>query len=463
MSGSFVVFTWICIGAGAIRNDDEKPTPHLRPSNALFDQSGSPKPAWLEEGWNFSSSTPICGHVTNFEFEGLKLHCENYLKKIRDVFEVPTPQEILETNHIDLSAAEEGTGRSGAKMLFSKDKKFIIKTMSARDLGAFIKVVEKYTAHLVSHASESAMMRYYAILEDEGGGFWLIANNWLPVKFPVVWDLKGSMVGRKNGDTESDQKDQDWLNQNKALALPPDQRAVALQTLESDSLLLSRANLIDYSLIVGLLVYQLDACNGPNQPSCIAPVCHPDGGCGEAAYTLGDYFTEVKDFYCTESSLKERQLGHTCMGGFTSSLKVYFQCFGIIDLLKPFDVKSRAEYTVKAGWGRKISAQPADSYAERFFQFMYEKVFPETLSRSTAPLVLSHETCRNWGSKVHSEGPNVLMITLVALGVGLLGGGAFAWWYFRSRKASSPPTVGRSQRRVGIWQRCHCSAWHVWS
>ncbi|CAK9114843.1 PIPK domain-containing protein, partial [Durusdinium trenchii] len=96
---------------------------------------------------------------------GLKLHCENYLKKIRDVFEVPTPQEILETNHIDLSAAEEGTGRSGAKMLFSKDKKFIIKTMSARDLGAFIKVVEKYTAHLVSHASESAMMRYYAILE----------------------------------------------------------------------------------------------------------------------------------------------------------------------------------------------------------------------------------------------------------------------------------------------------------
>lgn len=26
------------------------------------------------------------------------------------------------------------------------------------------------------------------------------------------------------------------------------------------------------------------------------------------------------------------------------------------------------------------------------------QVFPETLSRSTAPLVLSHETCRNWGS-----------------------------------------------------------------
>lgn len=28
---------------------------------------------------------------------------------------------------------------------------------------------------------------------------------------------------------------------------------------------------------------------------CIAPICHPQGGCGEAAYNLGDYFTEIKD------------------------------------------------------------------------------------------------------------------------------------------------------------------------
>ena len=27
---------------------------------------------------------------------------------------------------------------------------------------------------------------------------------------------------------------------------------------------------------------------------CIVPVCHPKGGCGEAAYTLGEYFNQIK-------------------------------------------------------------------------------------------------------------------------------------------------------------------------
>ncbi|CAK9114692.1 Phosphatidylinositol 5-phosphate 4-kinase type-2 beta (1-phosphatidylinositol 5-phosphate 4-kinase 2-beta) (Diphosphoinositide kinase 2-beta) (Phosphatidylinositol 5-phosphate 4-kinase type II beta) (PI(5)P 4-kinase type II beta) (PIP4KII-beta) (PtdIns(5)P-4-kinase isoform 2-beta) [Durusdinium trenchii] len=398
MSGFLLAFAWIfmwCAKAIRNRHEDEK----LMPNGALDGAMESAGPsAWLEEDWG-STSAAACGHVTNAtNLEGLQLHCEKYLKKIRELFQVPRPEEILEMNHINLSTAEEGTGQSGAKMLFSNDKKFIIKTMSARDLGAFLNVVEKYTAYMTMHASESAMMRYYAILEDDRGGFWLIANNWLPVKFPVLFDLKGSMVGRTNGITESDQKDKDWLKQNLALVLPPGERAVALQSLKKDSLWLARAKLIDYSLIAGLLYYQLDACDGPSQAWCIAPVCHPKGGCGEAAYTLGEYFNQIKDFYCEETSVKEKQFGHTCVGGITSSLKVYFQCFGIIDLLKPFDMKSRAEYTVKAGWGRQISAQPANSYARRFDQFMVEKVFRKSWSDSTAPLVFTDQTCLDWGS-----------------------------------------------------------------
>ena len=36
-----------------------------------------------------------------------------------------------------------------------------------------------------------------------------------------------------------------------------------------DSLWLARAKLIDYSLIAGLLYYQLDACDGPSQAWCL--------------------------------------------------------------------------------------------------------------------------------------------------------------------------------------------------
>ena len=123
------------------------------------------------------------------------------------------------------------------------------------------------------------------------------------VEFPIVWDLKGSMVGRNNGVESANQKDwgspqlrmnthehsdlvmwatqahesagedKDWLQQSRDLALPDSQRAAILQTLEGepglsmtesksakDSKLLVRSRLIDYSLIVGRLVYELEPC-----------------------------------------------------------------------------------------------------------------------------------------------------------------------------------------------------------
>jgi len=377
--------------------------------------------------------TPICGHVTNFGTQGYKLHCDNVLKSIREVFQVPNPEEILDESHIDLSEAEKGTGRSGAMMIFSSDKRYIIKTMSARDIGAFAPIVHQYANHVKNHASTTMMMRYYALMEDDAGKFWIIANNWLPVKFPITWDLKGSTAGRISGDTSSSQKDKDWTGQEKAIALSPSQRDEVLHAVDSDALMLANAGLLDYSLIVGLLVYELESCK---KDSCVAPVCHPEAGCGEAGYSLGDFFKSIKEFYCAGGKVKQRALGHTCMGGLTRGLKVYFTCFGMIDLLKPYDAKTKAEYVVTAGWARETSAQPPDTYANRFRKFMYDKVFSKDISEKTAPLILTDQTCAAWGSKLPSskkEGFPVITVSCVVLG--LLGGIALAAWYMRQKPA----------------------------
>lgn len=300
--------------------------------------------------------------------QGMKghiLHCEAQLSKIRKAFEVPDADEILKSNSIDLAEAEESAGKSGAQMIFSKDKKYIIKTMAERDLKALESVINLYVSHIVGHSSTSEMMRLYAIIEDPQGGFWTIGNNWLPVSFPIVWDLKGSRVGRESPKHSRSKKDKDWLKESKALAVPADQRTSILQALESDSELLARSKLIDYSLIVGQLKYDLQACDGPNQPRCVAPVCHPQGGCGETAYALGANFDDIKKFYCSKGSVKEPEPGHTCVGGITSGLQIYFQCFGIIDLLKPFDLKSRLEYTSKGGFARQVSVQPSGGHLDQ--------------------------------------------------------------------------------------------------
>eukprot|EP00434_Breviolum_minutum_P019128 symbB.v1.2.016860.t1/scaffold1298.1/size126199/3 len=433
----------LLVQIAAIRSDDEV-VGQLLPQRGAFESEPMP---WMpssqlerERTHVVNGTAALICQTPSPMGQGYKLHCDAQLAKIRSVFQVPDPEDILETSHIDLSHAEEGSGKSGAKMLFSEDKKYIIKTMSKRDGKALGPVINEYVSHIVGHSSSSAMMRIYAIIEDDVGGLWLIANNWLPVNFPVTWDLKGSMVGRSSGTQSPTQKDKDWLSQSKGLALPPSQRNSILQALQSDSAMLARSNLIDYSLIVGLLVYELKPCDGPKQPKCIAPICHPQGGCGEAAYNLGDYFTEIKDFYCAESSLRERQLGHTCAGGFTSGLKVYFQCFGIIDLLKPYDFQSKVEYGVKAGFVRQISAQPAVVYAQRFFQFMYEKVFLKDLSDDTTPLIFTPQSCGSWGSrKEGSSGSNNTLMAVIGLAVALLVAVGFgAWWfYFRKRNAAT--------------------------
>lgn len=424
----------------AIRSDDDE-VGQLLPQDAwwqhAFHSAGS---SALEEARRANGTgTPICGHATNMGLEGHLLHCDVQLSKIREAFDVPDPEEILKSSNIDLAHAKESEGKSGAKMIFSDDKKYIIKTMSSRDLNALKGVIDAYTYHVVGHASSSEMMRLYAIVEDPEHGIWLIGNNWLPVRFPITWDLKGSMVGRQSGAEKRAQKDKDWLAQGKALAVPPGQRSALLQALESDSSMLARSNLIDYSLIVGVLVYELEPCDGQNQPACVSPICHPQGGCGEAGYNLGDYFTEIKDFYCAENSLKDRELGHTCVGSFTQGLKVYFQCFGIIDLLKPYDMKSKLEYSAKAGFARQVSAQPADTYAKRFFQFMHEKVFSKELSESTAPLIFTPKTCGSFGSRQHSEaaGSNKTVIIVVAVGVALIFATALAWYFLRKPKAAT--------------------------
>lgn len=421
----------------AIRNDDDE-VGQLLPQNAWWQDAFHGVSSALEAR-RANGTSPICGHATNMGLEGHLLHCDAQLSKIRAAFDVPDPEEILKSSNIDLAHAEESQGKSGAKMIFSDDKKYIIKTMSSRDLKALKGVIDAYASHIVGHATDSEMMRLYAIIEDPEHGMWLIGNNWLPVRFPITWDLKGSMVGRQSGAEKRAQKDKDWLAQGKALAVPPGQRNAVLQALESDSSMLARYNLIDYSLIVGVLVYDLEPCDGQGQPACISPICHPQGGCGEAGYNLGDYFAEIKDFYCAENSLKDRELGHTCVGGFTQGLKVYFQCFGIIDLLKPYDMKSKLEYGAKGGFARQVSAQPAQTYAKRFFKFMHEKVFSKELSDSTAPLIFTPKTCGSFGSRQHSsKGSNKTVVMIVgAVAVVLIIGSALAWYALRKPKAAT--------------------------
>ena len=88
----------------------------------------------------------------------------------------------------------------------------------------------------------------------------------------IAW-FRTSMRATQANEPARSREDKDWLKDSRDLALPDSQRASILQALEGepglsstestcveDSKLLVRSRLIDYSLIVGRLVYQLEPC-----------------------------------------------------------------------------------------------------------------------------------------------------------------------------------------------------------
>jgi len=98
--------------------------------------------------------------------------------------------------------AGESTGKSGSFFFFSKDRRFIIKTMFEAELDVFLYTLGDYFRHL--EQGDSLLARIYGVFQIRMKGiipinFILMANT-IKAKIPKhlkCFDLKGSMINRK--------------------------------------------------------------------------------------------------------------------------------------------------------------------------------------------------------------------------------------------------------------------------
>jgi 1-phosphatidylinositol-4-phosphate 5-kinase len=73
-----------------------------------------------------------------------------------------------------------------------------------------------------------------------------------------TFDLKGSMFGRITSDEEASKnphavmKDQNWIKRKDKLELGPKKRELLMTQLERDVEILSKLNIMDYSLLIGI-------------------------------------------------------------------------------------------------------------------------------------------------------------------------------------------------------------------
>ena len=111
----------------------------------------------------------------------------------------------MEENRQNVFKAGEGAGQSGSFFFFSKDNRFLIKTMRGSELEVMLNILDSYIEHLKNTNNKSLLARIYGIFTIKTNLFAPMkvlimqnSSNLINRKGPkMTFDLKGSTYGRR--------------------------------------------------------------------------------------------------------------------------------------------------------------------------------------------------------------------------------------------------------------------------
>ena len=155
-------------------------------------------------------------------------------------------------------------GKSGSFFYFSRDYRFIIKTIHYNEHKFIRKILKDYHIH-VRRNPHTLLSRFYGLhrvkLPRGRKIHFVIMNNLFPPHKDIheTYDLKGSTVGRLYPEEDAAEKqnkvtlkDLNWINRGKRLELGPEKRAFLTEQLKRDAQFLKMVYVMDYSLLVGV-------------------------------------------------------------------------------------------------------------------------------------------------------------------------------------------------------------------
>jgi 1-phosphatidylinositol-4-phosphate 5-kinase len=315
-----------------------------------------------------------------------------------DYFQLDPADYLLSLTSKYILSELGSPGKSGSFFYFSRDYRFIIKTIRHSEAKFLLKILKDYHAH-VSENPHTLLSRFYGLhrvkLPRGRKIHFVIMNNLFPPHRDVheTYDLKGSTVGRLYPEEKAEQnpravlKDLNWISRKKMLELGPEKRALLTEQLRRDSELLKRINVMDYSLLVG--IHNMARGNRDNvrrntlkvfsPPVTPARRTSPEAASLRRAMRESDPQRLGRTIHLPEEDPGDRQqlIFYQDEGGLRATDEqnaplpsVYY--LGVIDILTPYASVKKLEHFWKGlrADRHKISPVPPDEYADRFFGFM---------------------------------------------------------------------------------------------
>ncbi|KAH7138195.1 hypothetical protein B0J11DRAFT_9008 [Dendryphion nanum] len=304
-------------------------------------------------------------------------------------------------------------GKSGSFFYFSRDYKYIIKTIHHAEHKFLRKILKDYYNH-VQENPNTLLSQFYGLhrVKIPYGRkiHFVVMNNLFPPHRDIhqTFDLKGSTIGRDFKEEElaknprATLKDLNWLRREKHLEFGPTKKQAFIEQMQRDVKLLQRLHIMDYSLLIG--VHDLEKGNEENLRDKTLKVFQPGG---EAAEEPGPHqlartpsklesarkAKELRQIIKTQKPVpmeqtlskmpdelqdpKKNFYFYSDDGGFRATHEddqpgeeIYY--LGIIDCLTHYSLIKRMEHFFKglANTESQISAIPPERYGDRFIKFI---------------------------------------------------------------------------------------------
>ncbi|KAK4556271.1 Phosphatidylinositol-4-phosphate 5-kinase [Recurvomyces mirabilis] len=345
-------------------------------------------------------------------------------RQIRTAFGID-PADYLVSLTAKYILSELGSpGKSGSFFYFSRDYKYIIKTIHHAENKFLRKILPDYYNYVLENPN-TLLSQFYGLhrvkLPYGKKVHFVIMNNLFPPHRDIhrTFDLKGSTIGRDFREVDLEKnpratlKDLNWLRRNLHLEFGPTKKEAFVAQMQKDVALLQRLKIMDYSMLVG--IHDLERGNEENLRDKTLQVFQPGGSKAEEpqmralARTPSKLEHAARARHLRETVNRERPVPmaqtidklpdeshrksfyfYADEGGFRATHEddhngeeIYY--LGIIDCLTRYNFVKKAEHFWKGMGGHEsqISPIPPERYGERFIRF----ISGVTMSREQAEKV----------------------------------------------------------------------------
>jgi 1-phosphatidylinositol-4-phosphate 5-kinase len=184
-------------------------------------------------------------------------------RHLRSIFRLDPADYLMSLTSKYILSELGSPGKSGSFFYFSRDYKYIIKTIHHAEHKVLRKILRQYYQH-VRQNPNTLLSQFYGLhrVKIPYGRkiHFVVMNNLFPPHRDIhkTFDLKGSTVGRdfKEEDLEKNPratlKDLNWLRRNMHLELGPTKKHAFIEQMQRDVALLESLKIMDYSLLVGI-------------------------------------------------------------------------------------------------------------------------------------------------------------------------------------------------------------------